>query len=77
MNDIDQREDWILFFMGLTFHLGIHGGPHKINRVCLCVCVCVCVAGPLHAEYLGCDALHQNVLDCWTGWNRLVQINQV
>lgn len=61
--------------MGLTYHLLIHASPHKINHVCLCVCLCV--ADPLYAEYLGCDALHQNVLDCRTGWNWLVQINQV
>lgn len=23
----------------------------------------------LHAEYLGCDALHPDVLDCWAGRN--------
>lgn len=43
-------------------------GPHQIN--------CVYGTGPLHAEYLGCDALHPNVLDCRTGWNRSVLINQ-
>lgn len=32
------------------------------------------VLGALHAEHLGSDALHQNVLDCWTGWNWWVWI---
>lgn len=36
----------------------------------------MCVTDPLHAEYLGCDALHPNVLDCGTGWNWSVPINQ-
>lgn len=35
------------------------------------------VAGALHAEHLGGDALHQNVLDCWTGWDRWVQITNL
>lgn len=34
-----------------------------------------CVIDPLHVEYLGCDALYPNVLDCGTGWNRSVQTN--
>lgn len=32
--------------------------------------------GPLHAEYLGCDALHPNVLDRRPGWNWSVHLNQ-
>lgn len=49
--------------MGLTFHLDTQVVPLKVN------CVFVCVADPLYAEYLGCDAVYQNVLDRWTGWN--------
>lgn len=40
-------------------------------------CVFVCMTDPLYAEYLGCDAVHQNVLDCRTVWNWLVQIEVV
>lgn len=32
--------------------------------------------GPLHAEYLGRDALHPNVLDRWPGWNWSVHLNR-